>query len=113
MPLMKGSDIEVLDKAGSLETPFLSSLHSYIYNYGSEVAGFLWEHEGEVFEDRLAPGDSAYLKPYVRHSFANLDSGNARLISIRVSGAINLSAQKELSYFADVGRIIESECWFD
>ena len=113
MPLMKGSDIEVLDNAGSLETPFLSSLHSYIYNYGSEVAGFLWEHEGEVFEDRLAPGDSAYLKPYVRHSFANLDSGNARLISIRVSGAINLSAQKELSYFADVGRIIESECWFD
>ena len=113
MPLMKGSDIEVLNRVTSLNIPFVSSLHSYVYNYGPEVAAFIWEHEGVVFEDSLSPGDSAYLKPYVRHSFSNVGEQNARLISIRVSGAINLATQKELSYFADVDRIIESECWFD
>ena len=113
MPLMKGSDIQVLVE-DFLDKQFLhSSLHSYVYNYGDSAVAFRW-HNGEGQHDEvLEPGDSVYIQPFVKHAFANRGSENGSVIAIRVSGSVNFSTQKELSYFADVDRIIESKCWFD
>ena len=41
------------------------------------------------------------------------ESDNGKLFVFRVSGAVNLTVQKELSAFVDTERIIETKPWFD
>jgi len=113
MPLMKGSDIEVLTDEADLTNGFVSSLHSYVYNYGDTAVTFRWQDGDNSFEDVVQPGDSIYIQPFVRHAFGNRGRANGQLFTIRVSGSVNLATQRELSFFADVDRIIESKCWFD
>ena len=113
MASMKGFDIEILAQEAQLDTPFVSSLHSYVYNYGDSGTNVKWMKDEESFEDTINPGDSLYLKPFVKHAYANTSGRNAKLLVVRVSGAVNITTQKELSYFADTDRVIESKCWFD
>ena len=50
----------------------------------------------------------------VKYSFLNPGNEHAKILAIGVSGAINLSAQKELSYFSDLRRVArETKQWFD
>lgn len=114
MPSMKGFDISVLNRSLDLSYAFDSSLHTYVYNYGDERINFLWEFEGNQNNESINPGDSFYIQPFVKHAFSNPSLGDARLVAIGVSGAINLSTQKELSYFSDIWRVgHESRQWFD
>jgi len=54
-----------------------------------------------------------YMQPFIRHSF-NSSNKEARLIVLGVSGSINLSAQRELSYFSDSERVAhETRKWFN
>ena len=113
MPLMKGFDIEVLKDKVSMENPLVSSLHSYLYNYGSASVTFSWRSRGQIYKEEIRPDDSVYVQPFIPHAFSNQSKDNGKLIAIRVSGSLNLATQLELSCFSSVDRIIESKCWFD
>ena len=114
MPLMKGFDIEVLSKTMDMDNAFETSLHSYVYNYGNASVQFDWEWESNLYREKLHPGDSMYMQPFIRHVFSNLYEEDAQLVVIGVSGAINLSTQRELSYFSEGRRVAyESKKWFD
>jgi methylphosphonate synthase len=113
MPLMKGSNIHVLSQEADLKNAFNSSMHSYIYNYGSVALLFRWSVDEKILEDILHPGDSVYVQPFVKHAFGKQGEEPGHLFMARVSGSVNVSTQKEMSCFADTERIIESKCWFD
>ena len=113
MPLMKGFDIEVLRKTEPTDK-FKSPLHYYIFNYGGTDVKFNWEIDGKKYKKVMRHEDSIYVQPLVGYSFSNLGNENARILAIGVSGAINLSTQKELSYFSDLRRVArETKQWFD
>ena len=115
MSLMRGTNIEVVSKEANLEFAFNASLHSYNYNYGESPILFTWVDSGEILSEEIQPGDSIYIQPFIKHTFTNtnLSKTNGKILSVRVSGAVNLSTQKELSNFADIDRIIETKSWFD
>ena len=63
MPLMKGFNFHVLRR--DFGDPFSTSLHTYIYNYGSETIRIRWTDDDSEFQDCLNPGDSMYLQPFI------------------------------------------------
>ncbi len=114
MPLMKGFDIRILAKNNKINNGFFSSLHQYAYNYGNCSIVIEWEIDENTYSDILNPGDSMYMQPFIRHSFNSLNGEEASIIALGVSGSVNLSAQRELSYFSDSGRVAhETRKWFD
>jgi len=114
MPLMKGFDIEILKKSEEITNKFESSLHYYIYNYGGTDVEFNWEIDNERYKETIYDGDSIYVQPFVKYSFSNPGNDHGKILAIGVSGAINLSTQKELSYFSDLRRVSrETKQWFD
>ena len=111
MPLLKGFTIEVLTK--QLTKNMLTSLHSYIYNYGKSEITIIWENEGNTQKEVLKSDDSIYMQPFIKHGFSCL-KGNGKLYVVRISGSVNFETQKELSYMADVKRVYnENKVWFD
>ena len=71
-----------------------------------------WEFNGEKYEKLIKPGDSIYVKPFVKHSF----SGNGKLVVLRVGGRIPGDSQRELSIIGkrNTERAInETMQWFD
>lgn len=111
MPLVKGFSIEVL--TDQPERNMLTSLHNYIYNYGNSEVVICWENEGNTYKQIIKKDDSIYIQPFINHGFG-CSSGDGKLYLVRVSGSINLSTQRELSYMANVERVFsETKCWFD
>ena len=111
MPLMKSFNINVL--LNSSEKYFESSLHTYAYNYGAEDLDVFWFSDGKRFSEKLKKDDSVYIEPFTRHGFS-CKLGNGHLYLVRVSGAMNLLTQKELSYFSSMERTFkETKAWFD
>jgi len=110
MPLMKGFAIDVL--ANRDAQPFSTSLHEYVFNYGNVPATVHWKSNDAWFQETIHPNDSMYIKPFIAHAFTTASTPPAKLCVMRVSGAVNLATQKELSSFHDLNRIIESTCWF-
>ena len=115
MPLMRGSTIKVLNNNISLEHGFFHSLHSWVYNFGTSTARFSWMENETVMHAELAPGDSAYIQPYVKHAYAKCKSEDQapHLCVIRTCGHLNVQAQRELSYMSEPERAFyEPGCWF-
>ena len=116
MPQMFGFEFEVIGDERNLNTELNSSLHSYIYNFGNSPILFSWKlNEEEKITDcseTIFPGDSIYVEPFINHSFSRTSSENGNLFIFRVSGAISLEVQKEISSFATTDRLIESDQWF-
>ena len=113
MPLMKGFELRILTSKIKIQPPIECSLHSYIYNFGSDDIEFFWEENKELNIDIIQPGDSLYIQPFVKHGFAS-SGQNGRLFLVRISGSVNFSTQKELSYFSNMERVFgEDHCWFD
>ena len=111
MPLLKGFTIEVL--TDHQENNLITSLHSYIYNYGNSDVILTWENEGSNYQEIIGKHDSLYIQPFVSHGFS-CASGDGNLYVVRVSGSVNLATQRELSYMANVERVInETKSWFD
>jgi len=111
MPLMKSFNIDVL--LNSSEKYFDSSLHTYAYNYGAEDLDVFWFSGGKRFSKKLKKDDSIYIEPFTKHGFT-CKSNNGQLYLVRVSGAMNLLTQKELSYFSSIERTFkETKTWFD
>jgi len=87
-------------------------LHQYLYNVGTVNIEFNWSYENKLFRQTLHPGDSAYLKPFLKHNFR----GAGKLLVLRLGGKISGESQRELSFVGkeNVKRAInESLQWFD
>ena len=111
MPLMKSFSIEVVSE--NTVKNLNSSLHSYIYNYGDSDILINWSYNGESFQKVIKGNDSLYMQPFIEHGFS-CKTGDGKLYVVRVSGSVNLTTQKEMSYFANIDRFFnETECWFD
>lgn len=87
-------------------------LHQYIYNVGESTVDFRWEINNNMHHEKLNPGDSMYVKPFVNHNFR----GNGKLMVLRIAGRVAGDGQRELSILekADAHRaILETSMWFD
>lgn len=113
MPSMQGFNFEICTGSIHDASELQSALHSYVYNYGDSALSIKWSHDGSSKEDILAPGDSCYIEPFVKHRFARQGESQGNLFVFRVNGEVNLTVQKEISSFASAKRIIESTTWFD
>ena len=111
MPLVKGFSIEVL--TDQQENNLITSLHTYIYNYGDSDVILSWENEGCSYQETISKHDSLYMQPFIRHGFS-CARGDGVLYVVRVPGSVNLATQRELSYMANVERVFnETKRWFD
>ena len=111
MPLLKGFSFEVL--TDQLEKNMVTSLHTYVYNFGDSNVVLSWENEGCSYQETISKHDSLYMQPFVKHGFS-CAKGDGKLYIVRVSGSVNLATQRELSYMANVERVFnETKCWFD
>lgn len=110
-PGLRGFEIEV--RPGADERGLLRHhLHEYVYNFDDERPAVL--HWGEGRSTELGPGDSAYVEPMVPHYFSASPNG-ARLLSIRLQGAITDAVLREYSTYDPSGRhraAGESTQWF-
>lgn len=114
MPNLKGFIVEVLSDDITDNDMFDTSLHSYIYNYKDAEVEIVWIYENNQYSKILQSGDSIYIQPFIKYGFKNNTGIESALCVSRVSGSVNVCAQKELSYFANISRIVsESKCWFN
>ena len=114
MPLLRGSILDVVSNKPDLNYPIQRSLHSFIFNFSDTPIDLLWVSDNEVFSNTINPGDSLYMKPFIKYAFGNPSMGNARILVVGISGAVGLQAQRELSTLTDPSRIInELEPWFE
>jgi len=109
-PGLKGFDFSVLgDANGDLQ----HSLHEYVYNYGQTPVNLEW---GDAHSLSLMPGDSAYIRPMIRHRFFALEGAEpGHLVVMRVPGGLSGSTLSEFSTFVPEGRgrvIAETKRWF-
>ena len=111
LPYSKALEINVLnenDKTLDLKI----GLHQYGYNIGETDVSISYESDDGLKTDIIKPGDSFYLKPFVKHNFR----GKAKLLVLRISGRITGEPQRELSLMGKkkITRIVnESLQWFD
>lgn len=113
MASVKGFDLEVLRTLDLEAFDLNSSLHNYVYNYGTSPVGLSWRKNGRTEREVLNPGDSVYIQPFVEHGFTSMEATPGKLAVVRAAGAVSISVQRELSTFASIKRIIESDCWFN
>ena len=114
MPLVKDFTVQLLTD-NAPEAPDLSNgLHSYLYNFSKGNAVLTWQLNGQQYSDVLAPGDSAYVQPFVNFSLHKEDTNtDTRLFVVGIPGSINMSVQREMSAFAAFDRVVsEDKCWF-
>ena len=113
MPLLRGSIIDVLSSECDFSNPIQRSLHSYMINFGDVPIDFYWEYNNQIFNRKINPNDSLYLKPFIKCSFSTSSKQEARMLVIGISGSIGLQAQRELSTLTDPSRVIkEINPWF-
>ena len=111
LPFSKAFEINV-QNSDSLDYDFKVGLHQFIYNVGENELLLNWEFNGKKYTKLIQPGDSIYIKPFIKHNFR----GNGKLVVLRIGGRIPGDSQRELSL---IGRrntkraINETMQWFD
>jgi len=98
-PGLRGLELTVLRGAGEAAGTVQHHLHEYVYNHGDAAVDLHWDGEREA---RLGPGDSAYVEPLVPHRF--VAEGEARLLVVRVQGAVSDPVLREIASYAPEGR---------
>jgi len=115
LPFSKAFEFTTLkenDSNSLEELDLIVGLHQYIYNVGESTVHLNWKINDKSHTEELKPGDSAYIKPNVRHNFRN----KGKLMVLRIAGRIAGDAQRELSSLDknDAHRAIsEVSMWFD
>ena len=111
MPFSKAFEINVRSIDNS-ELDLRVGLHQFVYNIGETNIILNWEIENEKIQTTIYPGDSLYIKPFIKHNFR----GDGKLLVLRIGGKIAGEAQRELSILGkdNVKRAIsETTQWFD
>ena len=92
-PNLKGFNVSLIKGT----TQFKHSLHEFIYNYGSAPVTVSW---GADKQDVINSGDSAYIRPMVKHGLTKLsDSDEAHLVVVRTPGKLTDSVLNEYSTY--------------
>ena len=111
LPFSKSFKVDILNSTDpSLD--LRSGLHQYVYNIGQQSVVIHWQLNDKIFEQKIEPNDSIYIKPFIKHNFR----GTGNLLILRVGGKIPGDSQRELSI---VGKnnaqraISETMLWFD
>ena len=87
-------------------------LHQYVYNVGETPISFSWKHGGKLYNEKINPDDSIYIKPFIPHNFRQ----KGKLLVLRIGSRITGDAQREFSNFdkSDANRAIqETQMWFN
>ena len=108
LPLSKAYELKILKEDEhnfNLEIP----CHQYIYNVGEKKCSIKIE---DKFTEKFEPGDSIYLKPYLKHKFFNA----SKLVVLRIGGKISGDVLYQLSIISEnnIKRLIQdNKPWFD
>ena len=108
LPLSKAYELEILKEEEhnfNLEVP----CHQYIYNVDDKNCTIKIE---DKFTEKFEPGDSIYLKPYLKHKFYN----KGKVLILRIGGKISGDVLYQLSMISEenIKRLIDdNKAWFD
>ena len=86
--------------------------HQYLYNIGNTPISINWESENKSYSEAINPGDSVYIKPFIKHNF----SGKGKLLILGIGGKIAGDSQRELSIVGKENAkraIAETMQWFN
>ena len=111
LPFSKAFEISVQNPTKS-EHNLTVGLHQYIYNIGDNELFLNWELGDKKYSKLIKPNDSAYIKPFVKHSF----NGHGKLLVLRIGGKIPGDSQRELSTLGNknaIRAINETMMWFN
>jgi len=87
--------------------------HQYLYVLGDEPVAVRWRYDGEQFDGRLEPGDSAYAIPGIELSLGS--ERPARLLLLRIGGSATTDVRYALGAMPEgaIGRYIaEDRLWY-
>jgi hypothetical protein len=87
-------------------------LHQYVYNLGETNIHINWIIENKQHQEIIYPGDSLYVKPFLKHNFR----GEGKILILRIGGKIVGDSQRELSFIGKESAkraISETMQWFD
>jgi methylphosphonate synthase len=88
--------------------------HQYLYVLGDRPVRLSWERAGRREQVELAPGDSAYVVPFVPVTFT-AERDPAEVLLLRIGGAVDTDVRAALGAMADggLGRYVaEDRVWF-
>ena len=111
LPFSKAFEVNVLT-SDERDYDLKSGLHQFVYNIGESSISLTWKLDDQSYNQKIGPGDSLYIKPFIKHKF----SGNGKLLVMRVGGKIAGESQRELSIIGknNANRAIsETIQWFD
>jgi methylphosphonate synthase len=111
LPYSKAFEVYV-QNTNNQDLDLRAGLHQYLYNVEETSVTMTWEFEGKEHQRKIGPGDSAYIKPFVRHNFR----GQGKLLILRIGGKITGDSQRELSFVGKENAkraIAETMQWFD
>ena len=86
--------------------------HQYVYNVGDSEVILNWKLNEKTYHEKINPGDSAYIKPFVNHNFRQ----EGKLLVLRIGGKIAGDSQRELSFIGKsnaIRAISETMQWFE
>jgi len=108
LPYARSLEISVFSESDHEDYDQNIGLHQYIYNMGDSELTINFENGKE----KLCPGDSCYIKPFLKHNFR----GNGKILCLRIGGKIGGDPQRELSIIGKKNSeraISESMPWFN
>lgn len=101
-PQLKAFELEVIVTGADQAAEICHGLHEYIYNIGDADAVLHLENGREFL---LSPNDSAYIRPMIGRRFSRpKGSATARLLVVRIPGAMTEAAIEEFGGFDPSGR---------
>ena len=111
LPYSKSFEIKI-NNTDNKELDLRTGLHQYAYNIGNNTITINWVLDGQIFSEKIHPGDSLYIKPFVEHNFR----GEGKLLVLRIGGKIVGDSQRELSFVGKENTkraISETMQWFN
>jgi methylphosphonate synthase len=111
LPYSKAFEVNVLNYDDP-ELDLHAGLHQYVYNIGDTKVNMNWTFADKRYGDVIHPGDSVYVKPFLKHNFR----GSGKLLMLRIGGRLAGDSQRELSFVGKENArraISETMQWFD
>jgi len=111
LPYSKAIEVTV-QEADNNDLDLRLGLHQYGYNVGNTPFTMNWELNGNTHSEVINPGDTLYIKPFVKHNYR----GDGKLLLLRIGGYMAGDPQREFSTFdkAGVERVLkETKQWFN
>ena len=90
LPHSKAIEVTVKESENS-DLDLQLGLHQYGYNVGENPLTINWELNGNSYTETLNPGDTIYIKPFVKHNFR----GSGKLLLLRIGGRMAGEPQRE------------------